>query len=106
MIISLSRINKRYPGGYEALSDVSFGIEAGDMAFVTGHSGAGKTTLLKLLPGIERATSGTLLINGQNVARCGVAQSRICAAASASSFRTRSCCTTARFSRTCCFRLT
>jgi cell division transport system ATP-binding protein len=67
MIISLSRINKRYPGGYEALSDVSFGIEAGAMAFVTGHSGAGKTTLLKLLPGIERATSGTLLINGQNV---------------------------------------
>lgn len=67
MIISLSRINKRYPGGYEALRDVSFGIAAGEMVFVTGHSGAGKTTLLKLLPGIERATSGTLLINGQNV---------------------------------------
>jgi cell division transport system ATP-binding protein len=67
MIISLSRINKRYPGGYEALTGVSFGIEAGEMVFITGHSGAGKTTLLKLLPGIERATSGTLLINGQNV---------------------------------------
>jgi cell division transport system ATP-binding protein len=67
MIISLSRINKRYPGGHEALRDVSFGIEAGAMVFITGHSGAGKTTLLKLLPGIERATSGTLLINGQNV---------------------------------------
>ena len=66
MIISLSRVNKRYPGGYEALSGVSFGIEAGEMVFITGHSGAGKTTLLKLLPGIERATSGTLLINGQN----------------------------------------
>jgi len=67
MIISLSRVNKRYPGGYEALTGVSFGIEAGEMVFITGHSGAGKTTLLKLLPGIERATSGTLLINGQNV---------------------------------------
>lgn len=67
MIISLSRINKRYPGGYEALTGVSFGIGAGEMVFITGHSGAGKTTLLKLLPGIERATSGTLLINGQNV---------------------------------------
>ncbi|MCG6874683.1 MAG: cell division ATP-binding protein FtsE [Betaproteobacteria bacterium] len=66
-MISLSRINKRYPGGYEALTGVSFGIEAGEMVFITGHSGAGKTTLLKLLPGIERATSGTLLINGQNV---------------------------------------
>jgi cell division transport system ATP-binding protein len=68
MIISFSRVNKRYPGGYEALRDVSFGIEAGEMAFITGHSGAGKSTLLKLLPAIERATSGTLLINGQNVA--------------------------------------
>jgi cell division transport system ATP-binding protein len=67
MIISFSRVNKRYPGGYEALRDVSFDIEAGEMAFITGHSGAGKTTLLKLLPAIERATSGTLLINGQNV---------------------------------------
>ena len=67
MIISFSHVNKRYPGGYEALRDVSFGIDAGEMAFITGHSGAGKTTLLKLLPAIERATSGTLLINGQNV---------------------------------------
>jgi len=67
MIIGLSHVNKRYPGGYEALRDVSFGIDAGEMVFVTGHSGAGKTSLLKLLPGIERATSGTLLINGQNI---------------------------------------
>jgi len=34
---------------------------------VTGHSGAGKTTALKLVPVIERATSGSVLINGQNV---------------------------------------
>jgi cell division transport system ATP-binding protein len=66
-IINCSRVTKRYPGGYEALRDVSFAIEAGEMVFVTGHSGAGKTSLLKLLPAIERATSGTILINGQNV---------------------------------------
>jgi len=66
-VISCSRVTKRYPGGYEALRDVSFGIEPGEMVFVTGHSGAGKTSLLKLLPAIERATSGTLLINGKNV---------------------------------------
>jgi len=71
MILSLSRVNKRYPGGFEALRDVSFGIDGGEMVFITGHSGAGKTTLLKLLPGIERATSGTLLINGQNVGALG-----------------------------------
>jgi cell division transport system ATP-binding protein len=66
-IISCSRVTKRYPGGYEALRDVSFGIEPGEMVFLTGHSGAGKTSLLKLLPAIERATSGAVLINGQNV---------------------------------------
>ncbi len=71
MIISLSRVNKRYPGGYEALRDVSFGIEGGEMVFITGHSGAGKTTLLKLVPGIERPTSGSLLVNGQNVGALG-----------------------------------
>lgn len=71
MIISLSHVNKRYPGGYEALRDVSFGIEDGEMVFITGHSGAGKTTLLKLVPGIERPTSGSLLVNGQNVGALG-----------------------------------
>lgn len=72
MIISFSRVNKRYAGGFEALRDVSFGIEGGEMVFITGHSGAGKTTLLKLLPGIERATSGMLLVNGQNVGALGI----------------------------------
>jgi len=66
-IISCSRVTKRYPGGYEALRDVTFGIEPGEMVFLTGHSGAGKTSLLKLLPAIERATSGTVVIGGQNV---------------------------------------
>lgn len=66
-IISCSHVTKRYPGGYEALRDVSFGIEPGEMVFLTGHSGAGKTSLLKLMPAIERATAGTVLINGQNV---------------------------------------
>ena len=66
-MISLSHVSKRYPGGHQALRDVGFTIEAGELVFVTGHSGAGKTTLLKLLVAIERATSGTVLVNGQNV---------------------------------------
>src|SRR3970282_1052721 len=37
------------------------------MVFITGHSGAGKSTMLKLIAGIERATSGMVLVNGQNV---------------------------------------
>jgi len=66
-MISLSHVSKRYPGGYQALHDVGFTIDAGELAFITGASGAGKTTLLKLLVAIERPTSGSVIINGQNV---------------------------------------
>lgn len=67
-MIATSELTKRYPGGREALRDVSFTITAGEMVFLTGHSGAGKSTLFKLLAAIERPTSGAVLINGQNLA--------------------------------------
>jgi|SRR5687768_7691011 cell division transport system ATP-binding protein len=66
-MISFSRVCKRYPGGFEALRNVSLSIQAGEMVFITGHSGAGKSTLLKLIAAIERPTSGTVIVNGQNV---------------------------------------
>ena len=66
-MISFSAVSKRYPGGEEALRDVTFALQAGEFAFVTGHSGAGKSTLLKLIPAIERPTSGSVIVNGQNV---------------------------------------
>ncbi len=66
-MISFSGVAKRYPGGQQALQDISFAIEAGELAFISGHSGAGKSTLLKLIAAIERPTSGAVLVNGQNV---------------------------------------
>ena len=66
-MISFSRVYKRYPGGFEALKDVSLAIADGEMTFITGHSGAGKSTLLKLMAAIERPTSGSVLVNGQNM---------------------------------------
>lgn len=66
-MISFSHVSKRYPGGHQALQDISFSINAGELVFVTGHSGAGKSTLLKLLVAIERPTSGSVIVNGQNV---------------------------------------
>lgn len=66
-MIVASNLSKRYPGGYEALTDVSFEISAGQMVFVTGHSGAGKTTLVKLIASVERPTAGSLVVNGQNL---------------------------------------
>jgi cell division transport system ATP-binding protein len=67
-MIVASNLTKRYPGGYEAVKEVSFEISAGQMVFITGHSGAGKTTLVKLIASIERPTSGSLVVNGQNLA--------------------------------------
>lgn len=66
-MISFSQVSKRYPGGYEALKSVALEIQAGEMVCITGHSGAGKSTLLKLMCAIERPTSGSVLVNGQNV---------------------------------------
>ncbi len=68
-MITFDNVTKRYPGSHEALTSVSFAIEQGEMVYVTGHSGAGKSTLLKLMAAIERPTSGTVLINNQNVSK-------------------------------------
>ena len=68
-MIKFDHVTKRYPGSNEALSQVSFDIEAGELVFVTGHSGAGKSTLLKLIAAIERPTSGTVLIANQNISQ-------------------------------------
>lgn len=46
---------------------VNFAIEAGEMAFLTGHSGAGKSTLLKLISIMERPSVGTVRINGYDL---------------------------------------
>ncbi|MDA1117365.1 MAG: cell division ATP-binding protein FtsE [Proteobacteria bacterium] len=66
-MINFSAVSKRYPGGQDALRGVSFALESGEFAFLTGHSGAGKSTLLKLIPAIERPTSGSVVVNGQNI---------------------------------------
>ena len=68
-MIRFENVQKRYPGGREALSGVSFALDRGEMAFLTGPSGAGKSTLLKLIALIERPTRGTVLVNNQNTSR-------------------------------------
>ncbi|WP_419421185.1 cell division ATP-binding protein FtsE [Legionella sp. D16C41] len=63
-MIKFDQVTKRYPGGYEALSQINFSLEKGEMAFITGHSGAGKSTLLKLIAKLDSPSSGQLIVNG------------------------------------------
>ncbi|MBX9895392.1 MAG: cell division ATP-binding protein FtsE [Nitrosomonas sp.] len=68
-MIVFKNVSKRYPDGYVALNNVDLAVPAGEMVFLTGHSGAGKSTLLKLIAALERPTSGTISISGQNIAQ-------------------------------------
>ncbi|MDA8225649.1 MAG: cell division ATP-binding protein FtsE [Betaproteobacteria bacterium] len=68
-MIRFEQVSKRYPGGHDALHEVTLHIESGELVFLTGHSGAGKSTLLKLISAIERPTSGNIWVNEQNISR-------------------------------------
>ena len=67
-IIHFHRVSHRYGDGPEIISDVSFTLGQGEMAFLTGPSGAGKSTLLRLTALLARATRGQVLVGGQNLA--------------------------------------
>jgi cell division transport system ATP-binding protein len=67
-VIQFSQVHKSYQG-IKALAGLTFSIEAGELVFIAGRSGAGKSTLLKLVAAIERPTTGTVNVAGQNVGR-------------------------------------
>lgn len=68
-MILLEDVTKRFPGGQEALKNLTMSVDKGEMVFVTGHSGAGKSTLLRLIALIERPTSGQVIVDGRNTRR-------------------------------------
>lgn len=74
-MIELKGVSKTYrlgrPNAVEALRDVSFSVEAGELVAVTGASGAGKSTLLHVLACIDRFDSGDYRLNGRSVAGLG-----------------------------------
>ncbi len=68
--LSLKNVGKEYRTGtvsVHALSEVDFDLENGEFVVVLGSSGAGKTTLLNLLGGMDKATSGEIVLDGKNV---------------------------------------
>jgi cell division transport system ATP-binding protein len=68
-MIRFDSVSKRYEAGGDALRNLSFEVEAGEMVFLTGPSGAGKSTLLKLIALIERPTRGQVFMDGRNIGR-------------------------------------
>lgn len=73
-MIRFDNVTKRYSEGHDALSQVSFELASGDMAFLTGHSGAGKSTLLKLIMLIERCSRGQVFIGNRPLSRVTASQ--------------------------------
>ncbi len=68
--LTLTNVNKEYTteaGVFKALSDVSFDLENGEFVVILGPSGAGKTTLLNLLGGMDDATNGKIVLDGQEI---------------------------------------
>jgi len=68
-MIRFVNASKRYSSGFDALQNVSFHMEPGEMAFLTGHSGAGKSSLLKLIALLERSSRGQVIVNNQNLTK-------------------------------------
>jgi branched-chain amino acid transport system ATP-binding protein len=80
-LLHVDGLSKRF-GGLDAVSNLSFSVEAGHITGLIGPNGAGKTTVVNLITGLLAATQGKILLNGQDVtkhtayqlARVGVAR--------------------------------
>ena len=68
--VEFKNVGKRYQMGevsIEALHDVSFSVEKGEICVIVGASGAGKTTLLNILGGMDCLTSGSVHLGGKKI---------------------------------------
>ncbi|WP_438768514.1 cell division ATP-binding protein FtsE [Kushneria sp. TE3] len=73
-MIEFAHVGKRYGGRFEALADLNFNVERGEMVFLTGHSGAGKSSVLRLLMALERPSRGRIVVAGHDITSLHVSQ--------------------------------
>lgn len=79
MLIALNGISKSYQAShgappYQVLKDANLSIDKGEMVAIKGSSGAGKSTLLHIIGCLDKPTSGSYLLNGQNVSQLSLSK--------------------------------
>lgn len=67
-MIEMINVQKTYPNGVSAVKGLNVKIQSGEFVYVVGPSGAGKSTFIKMMYREEKPTSGTITINGRNIA--------------------------------------
>ena len=70
-IVQVKNVKKVYPGGVEALNDISLDFPEGKLTTLLGPSGCGKTTLLKIIAGLLEPSSGEVLVEGRPISGPG-----------------------------------
>lgn len=65
--VTLDKITKVYPNGFQAVTDLSLELEDGEFMVLVGPSGCGKSTALRMIAGLEDITDGSLVIDGKTV---------------------------------------
>ena len=68
-MIEFKFVSKQYPPDAVALREVSLTVNKGELVYLAGPSGAGKSTLLKMIAAMERPSSGSVLVNGQDIGK-------------------------------------